>query len=250
MAKDWKTETRRNIVAWVAKRLVSDPTPGETALLAPTVGILSQAGFPARTMKIGPYFYSVTVDSKTLNVLANRLAQAIASGPLSYRVNRAAFTGGGEKENRFVERNLQISPGGVVNIQKLSQRLYALGQVPGFLRADAVFSAAVGVKSVRFDRAVTLTIFDRRSHSLRQIRYLIALYVGERVLEMSSRQARAIVREMAKRAAEPWWQPMEMTFGRNKRGRITRVTVSPEALDVKTSITWPFGHIMPVFGAG
>ena len=229
--KDWKPETRRNIVAWVAKRLVSHPTPGETALLAPTVAFLAQAGFPVRTMKIGPSLYSVTVDSKTLNALANRLAQAIASGPLSYRVNRAAFTGGGEKENRFVEKNLHISPGGVVDIQKLSHSLYALGQLPGFVRADAVFSPAVGVKDVRFDRAVTLAISDRQSHSLRQIRYLIAIYVGGRVLEMSSRQARAIVREVAERASEPWWQPMEMVFGRDKRGRITRVTVSPEALE-------------------
>ncbi|EQD73974.1 Hemolysin activation/secretion protein-like protein, partial [mine drainage metagenome] len=108
--------------------------------------------------KIGSGLTSVTVDEKTLNHLARRLARAVDSGHLTYRVSRATFTGAGEKENRFVEKSLSIPPGGVVDAQEVSDTLYAVGQVPGFVRADALFSPAVGVKNVRFDHAVTFTI--------------------------------------------------------------------------------------------
>ena len=41
-----------------------------------------------------------------------------------------------------MERNLPIPPSGVVDAQKVSDTLYAVGQVPGFARADGIFSPA------------------------------------------------------------------------------------------------------------
>jgi hypothetical protein len=226
-----ETDLRRNIAAYVAKTLRPHPTQTESALLASTVRFLSETGFPVGAEKIGPGLYSVTVDKKTLNRLAKRLARAVSSGALTYRVARATFTGAGEKENRFVEKSLPIPPGGVMDAQKVSDTLYAVGQVPGFARADALFSPAVGERSVRFDHAVTFTIRGDQAHSLRETRHLIALYVGKRVLDMSTREAQAIVRKVADTASGRWWQPMEIVFGRDKRGRIDLVTVSPETLE-------------------
>jgi len=228
---NWKPEVRKNIAAWVAKTLSPHPTPQETALLASTVRFLAQTGFPFGAELIGPQIYSVTVDRKILNDLSNRLARAVASGPLSYRVNRAAFRGTGEKENRFVEKSLPIPPGGVVDAQDVSDTLYAVAQVPGFARADALFTPAVGVRGVRFDHAVTFTIKSDQAHSLGKIRHLIALYVGKRVLDMSTREAQAIVRRLTDTAEGKWWQPMEIVFGRDKRGRINLVTVSSGTLE-------------------
>ena len=228
---NWKTSLRRNVASYVAKTLRPHPTKKESALLASTVRFLSATGFPIGAERIGPGLYSVTVDKKTLNRLAKRLARAVASGPLTYRVARATFTGAGEKENRFVEKSLPIPPGGVMDAQKVSDTLYAVGQVPGFARADALFSPAVGVKSVRFDHAVTFSIKGDQAHSLREIRHLITLYVGKRVLDVSTREAQAIVRKVADTASGRWWQPMEIVFGRDKRGRIDLVTVSPETLE-------------------
>jgi len=243
---NWKTGLRRNVASYVAKILSPHPTRKESALLASTVRFLSRTGFPVGAEKIGPDLYSVTVDKKTLNHLARRLARAVASEHLTYRVNRATFTGAGEKENRFVEKSLPIPPGGVMDSQKVSDTLYQVGQVPGFARADALFSPAVGVKSVRadavssptaggrglrFDHAVTFTIKGEQAHSLRETRHLIALYVGKRVLDMSTREAQAIVRKVADTSSGIFWQPMEIVFGRDRRGRIDRVTVSPETLE-------------------
>nr|AAX36054.1 ORF307 [Leptospirillum ferrooxidans] len=140
-----KTGLRRTIASYVAKILRPHPTQQESALLASTVRFLSESGFPVVDKKIGPDLTSVTVDTKTLNRLARRLARAVASGHLTYRVNRATFTGAGEKENRFVEKSLPIPPGGVMDAQDVSDTLYAVGQVPGFVRADALFSPAARI---------------------------------------------------------------------------------------------------------
>ncbi len=115
-----KPEVRKEIAAWVAKKVFPHPTPPEDALLGSAVRTLALTRYPVGTRRIGPGLYSATVDRKTLNALASRLAQAVSSGRLSYRVNRAAVTGGTPDENRFVERNLPIPPGGVADAQKVS----------------------------------------------------------------------------------------------------------------------------------
>jgi hypothetical protein len=141
--KTGRTETiRRNIAAWVAKRAMPHPTPSESALLNATILRLSASSFPMSRESSGPGIVSVTVEARTLNALAARLAQAVSSGRLAYRVHRTAVTGGSPGENRFVERNLPISPSGVADAQKVSDTLYAVGQVPGFARADGIFSPA------------------------------------------------------------------------------------------------------------
>ena len=137
-----KPEVRKEIAAWVAKKVFPHPTPPEAALLGSVVRTLALTRYPVVTRRIGPGLYSATVDRKTLNALASNLAQAVSSGRLAYRVHRTAVTGGSPGENRFVERNLPIPPSGVVDAQKVSDTLYAVGQVPGFARADGIFSPA------------------------------------------------------------------------------------------------------------
>lgn len=139
--KTGREETiRRNVAAWVAKRTVPRPTPSESALLNAAILNLSRTSFPFTRGESGPEIVSVTVDTKTLNAIAVRLRRALSSGHLSYRVHRTAVTGGSPEENRFVERSLPISPIGVVDAQAVSDSLYRVSQVPGFVRADGVFT--------------------------------------------------------------------------------------------------------------
>ncbi len=225
------SEIRRNVASWVAKKILPRPTQNESALLSSVVRSLVLTRFPVGVAKAGAGLYSVTVDATTLNRIASDLSRALSSGRLAYRVNRIAVAGGSEKENRFVEKNLPISPDGVADAQEVSDTLYAVGQVPGFTRADGIFSPTVGVTGVRFDRPVTFTIKGNQAHSFWKIRHMIALYVGKRVLDLSTPEAQAIVRKVAETAGGKWWQPMEIVFARDKRGGIYQVTVSPETLE-------------------
>ncbi|MGC8501369.1 MAG: hypothetical protein ACP5OS_09445 [Leptospirillia bacterium] len=224
-------EIRRNVASWVAKRILPRPTSNESALLASVVRSLVLTRFPVGVEKIGVALYSVSVDATTLNHIASDLSRALSSGRLTYRVSRIAVTGGSEKENRFVEKNLPIFPKGVVDAQEISDTLYAVAQIPGFTRVDGIFAPTVGVTDVRFDRPITFTIKGDQAHSFWKIRHMIALYVGKRVLDMSTPEAQAIVRKVAETAGGKWWQPMEIVFARDKRGRIYQVTVSPETLE-------------------
>ncbi|MHB8371061.1 MAG: hypothetical protein ACYDBP_15505, partial [Leptospirales bacterium] len=110
-------EIRRNVASWVAKKILPHPTTKESALLSSAIRSLVLTRFPVGVEKIGAALYSVTVDTKTLNQIASDLSRALSSGHLSYRVNRTAVAGGSEKENRFVEKNLPISPDGVADAQ-------------------------------------------------------------------------------------------------------------------------------------
>ncbi len=131
---------RRNIAAWVAKRVFPHPNPSQAALLNATILSLSATSFPIAREEAGPDLVSVTVEVRTLNMIAARLRRAVSSGRLSYRVHRTAVTGGSPGEDLFVERNLPIPPSGVVDAQAVSDSLYQVSQVPGFTRADGVFS--------------------------------------------------------------------------------------------------------------
>ncbi|MHB8370768.1 MAG: hypothetical protein ACYDBP_13965, partial [Leptospirales bacterium] len=111
------SEIRRNVASWVAKKILPHPTTKESALLSSAIRSLVLTRFPVGVEKIGAALYSVTVDTKTLNRIASDLSLALSSGHLSYRVNRTAVAGGSEKENRFVEKNLPISPDGVADAQ-------------------------------------------------------------------------------------------------------------------------------------
>jgi hypothetical protein len=124
----------------VAKRAVPHPTPSESALLNAAIINLSQTSFPFTRGESGAEIVSVTVDTKTLNAIAARLRRSLSSGRLAYRVNRTEVTGGTPGENRFVEHSLPIFPSGVVDAQSVSDTLYRVSQVPGFARADGVFS--------------------------------------------------------------------------------------------------------------
>ena len=132
---------RRNVAAWVAKRVFPTPTSSQSAILNATILNLSASSFPIVKKEAGPNLVTVTVEARTLNMIAARLRRAVASGHLSYRVHRTAVTGGTPGENRFVERSLPISPSGFVDAQEVSESLYRVSQVPGFSRADGVVTA-------------------------------------------------------------------------------------------------------------
>ena len=131
---------RRNVAAWVAKRVFPTPTSSQSALLNATILNLSASSFPIVKKEAGPNLVTVTVEARTLNMIAARLRRAVSSGRLSYRLHRTAVTGGSTGENLFVERNLPIPPSGVVDAREVSDSLYQVSQVPGFARADGVFS--------------------------------------------------------------------------------------------------------------
>ena len=69
-----KPEVRKEIAAWVAKKVFPHPTPPEAALLGSAVRTLALTRYPVVTRRIGPGLYSATVDRKTLNALASNLA--------------------------------------------------------------------------------------------------------------------------------------------------------------------------------
>ena len=131
---------RRNIAAWIGKRVIPHPTPREVALLNNAILSIPQSGFPVSLEESAAGMTTVTVEADTLNDIAARLRQAVSSGQLSYRVKQTAVTGGTPGENRFVEENLSIPPSAVVTPHEVSDSLYAVSQVPGFARADALFS--------------------------------------------------------------------------------------------------------------
>ena len=204
-----RQEIRRNIAAYVARRLYPAPAPEESALLSSMVAYLAQRGFDMRSTRIGRKLFRVRVSPKTLNGIASRLSDAVRRGHLSYRVNRAAFYGGTEKENRFVQQNLPIPPGGVVESRTLSGNLYRVSQIPGFARADGIFvPAQQQVRPVK--TGLEFVIHSDKKRWTREIRRLIALYVGERVLDMRDPGARKIVKDIADRMSAVFWQPMKI----------------------------------------
>ena len=69
-----KPEVRKEIAAWVAKKVFPHPTPPEAALLGSAVRTLALTRYPVVTRRIGHGLYSATVDRKTLNALASNLA--------------------------------------------------------------------------------------------------------------------------------------------------------------------------------
>ena len=221
-----RQEIRRNIAAYVARRLYPAPAPEESALLSSTVAFLAQTRFDMRSTRIGRKLFRVRVSPKTLNDIASRLSGAVRTGHLSYRVNQADISGGTEKENRFVQQNLPIPPGGVVESRTLSGVLYRLSQIPGFARVDGIFVPAEQVKPVK--KGLEFVIHSDKKRWTREIRRLIALYVGEQILDMRDPGARKIVKDIADRMSAVFWQPMKIEID---SGNIYKVWVPPRILN-------------------
>ncbi len=133
-----KLAIRRNIAAWVARRVVPSATSAEREVLKLAIQRLAVGGFPLTVEASSSDTALVTVRADTLNLLASRLLHALAGGRLDYRLNHTAVTGGTPGENGFVARQLPIPPSGMVEAQKIFDTLYQVGQVPGFARADAL----------------------------------------------------------------------------------------------------------------
>ncbi len=219
---------RRNIAAWVARRVVPSPSSAERALLNGSIERLAMGGFSLSMEASTPGTSVVTVPAATLNLLAERLLHAIASGHLTYRLNHTAVTGGSPGENRFVDRELPIPSSGVVDAQRIFDTLYQVGQVPGFSRADAIFSPGVPVRAISFRHGREFTIHSDRRHWNRELRRQIALYVGERVLSTGEAHSRKIEQEIVDRASAVFWQPMQIELD---GGNVYKVWVPARTLN-------------------
>jgi hypothetical protein len=219
---------RQNIAAWVAKRVVPSPTSAEVALLKGAIERLAVGGFPLTVEASTSATSLVTVSSATLNTIADRLLHAIASGHLTYRLNHTAVTGGSPGENRFVERQLPIPSSGVVDAQRIFDTLYQVGQVPGFARADAVFSPGVPVRPISFRHGREFTIHSDRRHWSWELRRQIALYVGESVLNTGEAYSRKVEQEIVDRASAVFWQPMQIELD---SGNVYKVWVPARTLN-------------------
>ncbi|MCL5953858.1 MAG: hypothetical protein M1509_05050 [Nitrospirae bacterium] len=223
-----KMEIRRNIAAWVARRVVPSATSAERELLKLAIQRLAVGGFPLNVEANSSDTALVTVQANTLNLLASRLLHALAGGRLDYRLNHTAVTGGTPGENGFVAHQLPIPPSGVVDAQKIFDTLYRIGQVPGFSRADALFTPGISVRSISFRHGREFTIHSDRRHWTRELRRQIALYVGQRVLATRENQARKIEREIADRAADVFWQPIQIELD---AGNVYKVWVPARMLN-------------------
>ena len=223
-----KLAIRRNIAAWVARRVVPSATSAERELLKLAIQRLAVGGFPLTVEASSSDTALVTVRADTLNLLASRLLHALAGGRLDYRLNHTAVTGGTPGENGFVARQLPIPPSGMVEAQKIFDTLYQVGQVPGFARADALFTPGISVRAISFRHGRKFTIHSDRRHWTQELRRQIALYVGQRVLTTREDQARKIEREIADRAAAVFWQPMQIELD---AGNVYKVWVPARTLN-------------------
>ena len=207
---DWREEARRNVAAWVANRLYPHPGLMEKGLLEPAIRMLGRSGYPADVRNIGGGMARARVSAKTLNSLAAELVLAVGKGHLTYRLARVTVSGGTEKENLFIEKNVSTGSGGVIDAREISDVLYRASQVPGFARVDGIVAPAMTVRPVVFSGPEEFTIKSARKRWTKALRRTIVRYVGKRALDLSDPRARKIVAAVADRASRQFWHPLEI----------------------------------------
>ena len=96
-------------------------------------GTVTPGGRPAEVV--------VTVDRRTLNQLAALLFKEVRAKTVPTEMKNIwniRLVGGTRKNESFVENNLGVTPGEPLVDQPLGNNLYALSQLPGFSRVDAL----------------------------------------------------------------------------------------------------------------
>ncbi len=132
----------RALLGYVARRVFPAPDP----LLAErirtaidqlrTVPDLRVSG--TKTVLNGQPALVVVLDRTALNRLARRLSDAVQKTAVSERIRKVLLSGVPPRDAAFVTENLGVGPGSPVSTPPLSDNLFALSQLPGYARADAL----------------------------------------------------------------------------------------------------------------
>jgi hemolysin activation/secretion protein len=132
----------RTFLSYVALRVF--PHPSESTTAAISVAVDRMAKKPVQGLRVdqstrnGRPVAVMTADKKTLNRLANEIAALAKSPTASDTIRAVRFSGPPQKDQPFLAKNLGVSPGSPVSNAALSDNLYAISQLPGYARADAL----------------------------------------------------------------------------------------------------------------
>jgi hemolysin activation/secretion protein len=134
---------KRSVLFYVAHRLFPHPdVPLKESIAVAIDRIDRESTFSFKTEKTswhGRPALFVTIDRKTLNRMAGRIHRTVETHPVLQKIRHIWLVGVPPQDRIFVMRNLGVNPGDPVATEPLSGHLYALSQVPGFSRIDALF---------------------------------------------------------------------------------------------------------------
>ena len=140
---------RRAVLGYVARRVFPHPTsPERMGIEQAAASLLSDTSWTLSGERVqvkGHPALNVTLDRSTLNALARKLVEkmetARSRGNPSARIRQVILSGVSPRDTVFVAKNLNVGPGDPVSgasVSALPDKLYALSQLPGYVRADAV----------------------------------------------------------------------------------------------------------------
>ena len=132
----------RAVLGYVARRVFPAPGPLLSERIQTVISRLRKSPeihiVGTKTVRNGQPVRVVVLDRETLNRLARQLFDAVQKTEVSERIRTVALSGIPAKDGPFVTKNLGVGPGSPVSDQPLSDNLYALSQLPGYARADAL----------------------------------------------------------------------------------------------------------------
>ena len=132
----------RALLGYVARRVFPAPGPLLVERIRTAVDRLRKSPglrvSGTKSFRSGQQVLVVSLNRETLNRLARRLRDAVKKTAVSERIRKVALSGVPPKDAAFVTENLGVELGSPVSDQPLSDTLYALSQLPGYARADAL----------------------------------------------------------------------------------------------------------------
>ena len=215
---NWRRTFRQHVAASVAKRIYPHPTMGEFAILDTTIRFLGNEEMHMKVTRTSPVLYRIRVSRRTLNRIEARLLEAVKKGHLDYRVGAIAYKGGSPAQQKFVKHSISLPADHIMDSRSLADELYEISQIPGFKRADAIFSSAIHPRDLHFDAAhgyasgIRFVIHTASPHWSRIIRRSIVLYVANLLFDMKNPFAQEIALHVARHSEKIFWRPMIVTI--------------------------------------
>ncbi len=132
----------RALLGYVARRVFPAPDPLLAERIRTAIGQLRTVPdlrvSGTKTVLSGQPVLVAVLDRAALNRLARRLYDAVQKTAVSERIRKVVLSGVSPRDAAFVTDNLGVGPGSPVSAPPLSDNLYALSQLPGYARADAL----------------------------------------------------------------------------------------------------------------
>jgi hypothetical protein len=170
---------------------------------------------------LSPGIVLAKVSAGTLNRIADQIASGVKNGHLQYRIVKVLYSGGSDKQNRFLQEHLPIQSDGVTDTQNVADTIFRVSQIPGFARVDVIFAPMVFTRDLDFPHnGVRFLIHSTKKTWTRDVRKKIVLYVASRVLDMKNPIAQIIAKTVARRSSSFFWVPMDISFGGNDTFRV------------------------------